>query len=100
MVSGCNVNMPQGLFESSLTLTVCGGHFDLDKLLIEHDANLDEVNDKGYTALMEAVHEGHGKVVKVLIDHDANVNQQIEETQETVLTLACCVGLCLFIDVA
>jgi len=60
-------------------------------------ANLEEVNDKGYTALMEAVHEGHEEVVKVLIDHDVNVNQQTEETQETALNLACCAGS---IDVA
>ena len=69
----------------------------LTKLLIERDANLEEVKDEGYTALMEAAHEIYEEVVKVLIDHGANVNQQTEKTRETALTLACCAG---FIDVA
>jgi len=69
----------------------------LTKLLIERDANLEEVNDEEYTALIEAAHKGHEAIVKVLIDHDVNVNQQTEETQETALNLACCAGS---IDVA
>ena len=32
-----------------LLLNSDSGHFDLDKLLIERDANLEEVNDEEYT---------------------------------------------------
>ncbi|KAG8139735.1 hypothetical protein E2320_002511, partial [Naja naja] len=79
------VNMPADSFESPLTLAACGGHVELAALLIERGANLEEVNDEGYTPLMEAAREG------------ANINAQTEETQETALTLACCGG---FLEVA
>uniref|UniRef100_A0A803Y096 Uncharacterized protein n=1 Tax=Meleagris gallopavo TaxID=9103 RepID=A0A803Y096_MELGA len=52
--SGAQVNMPADSFESPLTLAACGGHVELAALLIERGANLEEVNDEGYTPLMEA----------------------------------------------
>ena len=41
------VNMPADSFESPLTLAACGSHVDLAHLLIQHGANLEEVNDEG-----------------------------------------------------
>lgn len=41
------VNMPADSFESPLTLAACGSHVELAELLIEHGANLEEVNDEG-----------------------------------------------------
>uniref|UniRef100_A0A493SZQ4 Uncharacterized protein n=1 Tax=Anas platyrhynchos platyrhynchos TaxID=8840 RepID=A0A493SZQ4_ANAPP len=55
--SGAQVNMPADSFESPLTLAACGGHVELAALLIERGANLEEVNDEGYTPLMEAARE-------------------------------------------
>jgi len=52
------VNMPTDSFESPLTLAACGGHTELAMLLIERGANIEEVNDEGYTPLMEAAREG------------------------------------------
>jgi len=59
--------MPADSFESPLTLAACGGHTELASLLIERGANMEEVNDEGYTPLMEAVREGHEDVVTLLI---------------------------------
>ena len=51
--------MPADSFESPLTLAACGGHVELVMLLLERGANIEEVNDEGYTPLMEATREGH-----------------------------------------
>jgi ankyrin repeat domain-containing protein 17 len=89
---GATVDMPTDSFESPLTLASCGGHMELAALLIARGANLEEVNDEGYTPLMEAAREGND-VVQLLVENGANVNAITEETQETALTLACCGGL-------
>lgn len=59
--------MPADSFESPLTLAACGGHVELAALLIERGANLEEVNDEGYTPLMEAAREGHEEMVALLL---------------------------------
>jgi len=61
--------MPADSFESPLTLAACGGHVELANLLIERGANLEEVNDEGYTPLMEAAREGHEEMVALLLAH-------------------------------
>ena len=66
-------------------------------LLLERGANIEEVNDEGYTPLMEAAREGHEEMVALLLSQGGDINAQTEETQETALTLACCGG---FLDVA
>lgn len=63
------VNMPADSFESPLTLAACGGHTDLALLLLERGANIEEVNDEGYTPLMEAAREGHEEMVTLLLAH-------------------------------
>ncbi len=59
--------MPADSFESPLTLAACGGHTELAKLLIDRGANIEEVNDEGYTPLMEAAREGHEDMVALLL---------------------------------
>lgn len=61
--------MPADSFESPLTLAACGGHTDLALLLLERGANIEEVNDEGYTPLMEAAREGHEEMVTLLLAH-------------------------------
>ena len=68
------------------------GHVELAMLLLERGANIEEVNDEGYTPLMEASREGHEEMVALLLSQGADINAQTEETQETALTLACCGG--------
>ena len=46
-----------------------------------------QVNDEGYTPLMEAAREGHEEMVALLLSQGADINAQTEETQETALTL-------------
>jgi ankyrin repeat protein len=36
-------------------------------LLLERGANIEEVNDEGYTPLMEAAREGHEEMVALLL---------------------------------
>ena len=69
IVLSFQVNMPADSFESPLTLAACGGHVELANLLIERGANLEEVNDEGYTPLMEAAREGHEEMVALLLAH-------------------------------
>lgn len=65
--------MPADSFESPLTLAACGGHVELAALLIERGANLEEVNDEGYTPLMEAAREGHEEMVALLLAQGTGV---------------------------
>lgn len=69
--------MPTDSFESPLTLAACGGHVDLAVLLIDRGANIEEVNDEGYTPLMEAAREGHEDMVAVLLQRGIFVNSII-----------------------
>ena len=59
--------MPADSFESPLTLAACGGHVELAMLLLERGAHIEEVNDEGYTPLMEASREGHEEMVALLL---------------------------------
>ena len=68
-------------------------------LLLERGANIEEVNDEGYTPLMEASREGHEEMVALLLSQGADINAQTEETQETALTLACCGGTKIKYDI-
>jgi ankyrin repeat domain-containing protein 17 len=67
--------MPTDSFESPLTLAACGGHVDLAMLLIERGANIEEVNDEGYTPLMEAAREGHEEMVALLLSQGKFIPQ-------------------------
>ena len=67
--------MPEDSFESPLTLAACGGHIELASLLIERGANIEEVNDEGYTPLMEAAREGHEDMVALLLSQGLWLDQ-------------------------
>ena len=64
--------MPADSFECPLTLAACGGHVELAMLLLERGANIEEVNDEGYTPLMEASREGHEEMVALLLSQVNN----------------------------
>lgn len=53
--------------DTPLSVAVFNGHVDFVLLLIEHGANIDEVNDEGYTPLMEAAREGYFDMVSTLL---------------------------------
>lgn len=81
--------MPAESFESPLTLAACGGHTELAALLVERGANMEEVNDEGYTPLMEAVREGHEDVVTLLIHRGLSSHLPIETGQHSVEHITC-----------
>ena len=81
--------MPADSFESPLTLAACGGHVELAMLLLERGANIEEVNDEGYTPLMEAASGGYVEVGRVLLDKGADVNAApVPSSRDTALTIA------------
>lgn len=82
--------MPADSFESPLTLAACGGHVELANLLIERGANIEEVNDEGYTPLMEAAREGHEEMVALLLSH--GMNERVSK-HCTDLRIMFCVGV-------
>jgi ankyrin repeat protein len=46
----------------------------LVELLVEHGADVDSMDDNGYTALYHAARQGYNTIVKMLIACGANVN--------------------------
>jgi ankyrin repeat protein len=61
----------------------CSGHVELAMLLLERGANIEEVNDEGYTPLMEAAREGHEEMVALLLSQV----QLIANLEKNMLTL-------------
>ena len=70
--------MPADSFESPLTLAACGGHVELAMLLLERGAHIEEVNDEGYTPLMEASREGHEEMVALLLSQGKKRSEFVE----------------------
>ena len=52
-------------------------------LLLERGANIEEVNDEGYTPLMEAAREGHEEMVALLLSQV----QFIANSEKNMLTV-------------
>ena len=44
-----------------MTLAACGGYVELDKLLLEHGANIEEVNDEGQAEKPQGRHPQAGR---------------------------------------
>jgi ankyrin repeat protein len=59
---------------SALMLASFLGEIDIVQRLLDRDANLKAVDDRGMTALMLAASTGHVDVVKALLDKGADVN--------------------------
>ena len=49
-------------------------------LLLERGANIEEVNDEGYTPLMEASREGHEEMVALLLSQGQSNTDQVTIT--------------------
>ncbi|CAG2246552.1 unnamed protein product [Mytilus edulis] len=64
---------------------------DIVKILLEHHANIEQCDIRGYTPLFAATINGtsqHGKVIKTLLDNNANISH-CDNTGRTALLIAC-----------
>lgn len=62
------------------------------KVLLKEGANIEEHNENGHTALMEAASAGHVEVARILLENGAGINTHSNEFKESALTLACYKG--------
>ena len=49
------------------------GHVECVKVLLDHEANIEAVDNAGCTSLLGACLEGHVECVNVLLDHEAKI---------------------------
>lgn len=64
---GAPVNKHMNSEQSPLTFAAIGNRISIALFLINHGANIEEVNNNGYTPLMEACRFGHKFMVEVLL---------------------------------
>ncbi|KAM0910157.1 hypothetical protein ACQ4PT_014312 [Festuca glaucescens] len=55
-------------------ITVKGGHVDIVRYLLDHGANTDHVDKRGFTPLHEAVKIGHCEIVELLLSRGTYVD--------------------------
>jgi len=65
-------------YHTILTLTIQNQDLNILQWLVDHGANVNQVNSIGNTALTEAIRGKKETLVKYLIDHGAQVNQEPE----------------------
>ncbi|KAG8352811.1 hypothetical protein FVEN_g9195 [Fusarium venenatum] len=72
---GADINAAGGRYDNALKAAATKGHYEVVKLLLEKDANVNALELKAtMTALQDAAAEGHYEVVKLLLEKGANVN--------------------------
>jgi uncharacterized protein len=69
---GVPVNLTGGSGDSLLILAAYHGHPGTVRMLLEHGADPDRVNDRGQTALGAAVFRQSREAVELLLDHGAD----------------------------
>ncbi|GAB5356735.1 hypothetical protein AAMO2058_000314500 [Amorphochlora amoebiformis] len=62
--------------QTSLFLASLGGHLDLVRLLIKHDANVNHVTKEGFTPFYAACWRNRLEVAKLLLSHGADVGHR------------------------
>jgi ankyrin repeat protein len=66
-----------GIDETPLILASVGGHVEVSRFLIEHQADVNSLSDDRLDVRYTQHHEsGHTDVVRLLLDHGADVNVQ------------------------
>lgn len=74
--------------QTALMIACKEGHFEIVKLLLEKEANVNHQSNYGWTALMLACEKGNIKIVKLLLEKKAQINlKNIEKS--TALMIAC-----------
>lgn len=60
--------------QEALLMASGGGHADIVKLLLAHDANIHQTNDEMETPLYRAAKNGNGQICRVLLDNGADID--------------------------
>jgi ankyrin repeat protein len=73
---GANLNVEDAPNEfTPLMHAAWYGYLRLTKLLLDHGADVNHVNNDGWTALIIASETGHEEIVQVLLDHGAGYRE-------------------------
>ena len=70
-----------------LHIAVKEGHFDMCKMLLEHEADVHAQDSKGNIPLHSALSGGHLEIARILLEHNAEVNSR-NDNGSTPLLLA------------
>ena len=83
---GVNVNLiPSNQELSALMVVSQYGNTQIAKLLLEHGANVDLKNGKGWSALMIASQNGQFEAADLLLDYGADINLQSNDGSSTLM---------------
>jgi ankyrin repeat protein len=88
--SGVDPNARTGPRNVPVLLIASGYSHDVEivSLLLNSGANVDEADDQGITALMEAARANIGEVVSILLAHQAKVNLQNKDQKSALMITA------------
>jgi uncharacterized protein len=77
-----------GMGWNALILAAGIGETEIVKILVRHNADLDQQDNDGKTALMMAAWHGYAEIVRVLIQHGANMDIREVKNNDDALALA------------
>lgn len=77
-----DANLPEQRQEGNLSLQIAAwqGHTEVTRLLVEHSANLEAVDERGWSALCSAASQGHTATVRLLLKYAADPNRAVAVT--------------------
>lgn len=88
LAEGADVNAVKGEYKTTVLMEASvRGNLEAMKLLLEKGANIDMVDQDGWTALMGATVQGSLEPVKLLLEHGADVNAK-NHNGDTALVMA------------
>ena len=84
--AGMSINEKDDAGVPMLNIACRNDNFDFVKMFLELGANIDAVSDdRGYTAVMDAVWRGNEKITKFLIENGADLNTISKEGQSNLV---------------
>jgi ankyrin repeat protein len=75
-----------------LMVASANGYNDLIKLLLKNNANIDDYDDSGYTALLYAIVYNQIEAANILISNKANVNYNNNDNKVSPFLMACAIS--------
>ena len=72
---GANVNQPNSLDVTPLSVAASNGQLEIVSLLLQYKAEVNSLNFENHTPLYYAIVSGHSKVVSLLLQHGAIIDQ-------------------------